>query len=120
MPLLGEDRLFPSDSRGKDLARAFYARVRDLPIIGPHGHTDPKWFAQNRSFGSSAELFVTPDHYVFRMLYSQGIRLEDLGIQTRAGAENPVEPREVWRIFAEHYYGCYQTNENSHQITGTA
>lgn len=104
MPLLDEDRLFPSDSRGKDLARALYARVRDLPIISPHGHTDPKWFAQNRSFGSPAELFVTPDHYVFRMLYSQGIRLEDLGIQTRAGAENPVEPREVWRIFAEHYH----------------
>ncbi|MGE4610030.1 MAG: glucuronate isomerase [Paracoccaceae bacterium] len=104
MPLLDEDRLFPTDGRGKELARALYARVRDLPIISPHGHTDPRWLAENRPFGNPAELFVTPDHYVFRMLYSQGVKLEDLGIQPRSGAENPVDPREAWRIFAEYYH----------------
>ena len=104
MPLLDEDRLFPTDGRGKELARALYARVRDLPILSPHGHTDPRWLAENRPFGNPAELFVTPDHYVFRMLHSQGVRLEDLGIRTRADAEEPVDPRVVWRIFAKHYH----------------
>ncbi|MBT6098216.1 MAG: glucuronate isomerase [Paracoccaceae bacterium] len=104
MTLLDEDRLFPSDGRSRDLARALFATVRDLPIVSPHGHTDPRWLAENNPFANPAELFVTPDHYVFRMLFSQGVRLEDLGIQTIMGTEDPVDPREVWRTFAEHYY----------------
>ncbi len=104
MALLDEDRLFPPDDRGRDLARAIFATVRDLPIISPHGHTDPSWFADNAPFENPAALFVTPDHYVFRMLYSQGIRLEDLGIPRRDGAADPVDPREVWRLFARHYH----------------
>jgi len=104
MPLLNEDRLFPGDIRGKDLARKLFASVRDLPIISPHGHTDPRWFAENAQFKNPAELFVTPDHYVFRMLYSQGVRLEDLGIRSGEKAESPVDPRAVWRVFAQHYH----------------
>ena len=55
-------------------------RSKDLPIVSPHGHCDPSWFAENKPFENPASLLVTPDHYVFRMLYSQGIGLEELGI----------------------------------------
>jgi glucuronate isomerase len=104
MPLLDEDRLFPVDTHGKGLARELFRNLCDLPIISPHGHTDPGWFAKNAPFNNPAELFVTPDHYVFRMLYSQGVRLEDLGIRSGEHAEKPVDPRAVWRTFAAHYH----------------
>ncbi|NVE94355.1 glucuronate isomerase [Altererythrobacter lutimaris] len=104
---LHEDRLFPSDSRVRSLARHLYDTVRDLPIISPHGHTDPSWFAENEPFPNPAALLITPDHYVFRMLYSQGIPLEALGVpkQPRAGGpEIERNPRKVWRLFAENYH----------------
>lgn len=104
MSLLDDDRLFPADARGLSLARALFSSVRDLPIVSPHGHTDPAWFARNEPFGNPAALFVTPDHYVFRMLYSQGIALETLGIQPEDGSTIDSDPREVWRCFASHYY----------------
>ena len=77
--------------------------VRDLPIISPHGHTDPQWFADNQPFPNPAALFIQPDHYIFRMLYSQGVKLESLGIPQVDGKQ-AADPREVWRIFARHYY----------------
>jgi glucuronate isomerase len=73
--------------------------VRDLPIVSPHGHTDPRWFATDAPFGNATELLLVPDHYVFRMLYSQGIALEDLGVRNRG-----AEPRAAWRLFAERYH----------------
>jgi glucuronate isomerase len=99
-----EDRLFPADPATRKLARALYAAVRDLPIISPHGHTDPRWFAEDQPFPDPAALFIQPDHYIFRMLYSQGISLESLGIPGPATEGKTVDPREVWRIFAKHYY----------------
>ncbi|TKA84044.1 glucuronate isomerase, partial [Sulfitobacter sp. 15WGC] len=75
MTLLHPDRLFPVEPKLRELARTLYDGVRDLPIISPHGHTDPRWFAENKAFANPPELFVTPDHYVFRMLHSQGIAL---------------------------------------------
>jgi glucuronate isomerase len=99
MPLLHDDRLFPADPETRQVARRLFASVRDLPILSPHGHTEAHWFAQNEPFPDPAELFIVPDHYVFRMLYSQGIRLEELGI----GRTPLQDPRKVWRIFAEHY-----------------
>ncbi len=101
--MLDENRLFPADSASRSIAAALYKTVRDLPIISPHGHTDPRWFAENAAFPNPAALFIQPDHYVFRMLYSQGISLESLGIpQTDGHAQ--ADPREVWRIFARNYY----------------
>ena len=73
---------------------------RDLPIISPHGHTQAGWFARNEPFPDPVTLFVQPDHYVFRMLYSQGISLEELEI----GNKPVAEPRKVWRIFASNYH----------------
>ena len=97
--VLSPDRLFPSDPAQRGIARRLYKEVMDLPIISPHGHTDPGWFAGNQSFGNAAELLLHPDHYVFRMLYSQGISLDALGIR------NPdADPRESWRIFAQNYH----------------
>ena len=96
---LHPDRLFPADPATRALARDLYAAIKDLPIISPHGHTDPEWFATNANFGNAADLLLVPDHYVFRMLYSQGVRLEALGV----GNPN-VDPRESWRLFAEHYH----------------
>ncbi|MGI9394246.1 MAG: glucuronate isomerase, partial [Boseongicola sp.] len=104
MSLLDADRLFPVDPRGRELARALYLRVRDLPIVSPHGHTDPRWFANNEPFSNPAELFVTPDHYVFRMLYSQGINLDELGVARSDGSTAAVDPRQVWRVFASNYH----------------
>lgn len=104
MKLLDDDRLFPTNQKGLGLARALFASICDLPIVSPHGHTDPAWFAKNELFENPVSLFVTPDHYVFRMLYSQGIGLEDLGIKPFVGTTVEKDPREIWRCFASHYY----------------
>ena len=98
--LLNEDRLFPADEKTRAIARRLYQGIRALPIVSPHGHTQAGWFARNEPFPDPVKLFVQPDHYVFRMLYSQGISLEDLEIG-HAQIENP---RKVWRIFASHYH----------------
>jgi len=104
MKLLDDDRLFPADPRVRAIARDLYAGVRDLPILSPHGHTDPRWFAENAPFADPAQLFVTPDHYVFRMLQSQGIPLEALGVPRADGGEVETDPRAVWRLFAANYH----------------
>jgi glucuronate isomerase len=103
--LIHPDRLFPVDPGTRKIARSLFESVRGLPIISPHGHTRASWFALNQfaaeqPFPDPAQLFVQPDHYIFRMLYSQGVALEELGI----GNSEPRDPREVWRIFASHYY----------------
>jgi glucuronate isomerase len=98
--LIHEDRLFPADPDARKIAKALYSQVAKLPIVSPHGHTQAAWFSKNEAFADPAKLLVQPDHYVFRMLYSQGIRLEDLEI----GRPELKDPRKVWRIFASHYY----------------
>ncbi|CAH1656538.1 MULTISPECIES: glucuronate isomerase [unclassified Chelatococcus] len=104
MTLLHDDRLFPADEATRAVARRLYAEVKDLPLICPHGHTDPRWYAENSAFPDPARLFVVPDHYIFRMLYSQGIRLEDLGIPTVDGSAVEEDPRKIWRLFASNYH----------------
>jgi glucuronate isomerase len=100
--LLHPDRLFPCDPGVRGLARSLYAHVRNLPIISPHGHTDPAWFAYNEPFGDAVDLLLAPDHYLYRMLYSQGVALDQLGVRSRQGAP-AFEPRAAWRLFASHY-----------------
>ncbi len=121
MSLLHPDRLFPADPDTRAIARRLYDSVAVLPILSPHGHTEAQWFADNQPFADPAALFLQPDHYLFRMLYSQGIRMEDMGIPVRAphllpqsGDRTAVpaeasptaypEPRKAWRLFAENYY----------------
>jgi len=96
---LHPDRLLPADPSVRAIARALYAEVADLPIISPHGHTDPSWFAGNEPFGNATELLLVPDHYIFRMLYSQGVPMDALGVRNRN-----VDPRAAWRLFAERYH----------------
>ena len=100
---LHDDRLFPSDPAQRSIARALYATTNALPIISPHGHTDPSWFAGNAPFANATDLLLAPDHYLFRMLVSQGVPLEKLGVPSRAGPSK-ADPREAWRLFAANYF----------------
>jgi glucuronate isomerase len=102
--ILNDDRLLPADPNVRCLARNLYQAVKDVPIISPHGHTDPLWYANDINFKNPTELFLIPDHYIFRMLYSQGVALEDLGIPRVDGGTVEADPRKIWRLFAEHYY----------------
>ncbi|WP_417249123.1 glucuronate isomerase [Celeribacter sp.] len=104
MALLDDNRLFPTDSRVRGLAQEIYSGIKGLPIISPHGHTDPRWFALDEKFPNPARLFVQPDHYVFRMLCSQGVDLDTLGIPRADGSEGEKDPRKIWQVFAEHFY----------------
>ena len=112
---LHPDRLFPADPGTRAVARRLYNTVRALPIISPHGHTDPRWFADNAPFSDPVSLLLTPDHYITRMLYSQGLSLEELGLiplGVDAQAASPaspaagpaLDPRAIWRKFAAHYH----------------
>jgi glucuronate isomerase len=101
---LHEDRLFPAERTERGIARRLYAEVRDLPIVSPHGHTDPAWFADNEPFSDPASLLIVPDHYVFRMLYSQGVTLEDLGVPARDGRTIERDSRAIFRRFAERWH----------------
>ena len=101
---LHPDRLFPAEPAVRGLARELYAGVKDLPIVSPHGHTDPQWFAANANFGNAADLLLVPDHYVFRMLYSQGVALADLGVGRAQGAGPEFDPRAAWRLLAERFH----------------
>ena len=102
--MLDQDRLFPVEPALRDLARGLYDDIRDLPIVSPHGHTDPRWFAEDQPFPDPAQLFVTPDHYVFRMLCSQGVALTDLGVPRADGGPSETDGRRIWRLFARHYH----------------
>ena len=103
--VLNEDRLFPADPGTRSIARRLYEGISSLPIISPHGHTDPAWFSTNEHFSNAAELLLIPDHYLSRMLYSQGIDLTELGIfAVNRRSDNVASPREAWRIFAKHFY----------------
>lgn len=100
---LNTDRLFPAEPQVRGIARELYASVKNLPIVSPHGHTDPRWFASNAPWTNATELLLAPDHYLYRMLYSQGVSLDALGVAARAGPSS-ADPREAWRLFAAHYY----------------
>ena len=100
--MLNPMRLFPSEPSARAVAERLYKSVCDLPILSPHGHTDPSWFARDEPFPNPTALFLQPDHYIFRMLYSQGISLESLGIP-QTGCGQKADPREAWRIFARNY-----------------
>jgi glucuronate isomerase len=104
MSFTNDDRLFDAEPRARAVAKALYAGIKDLPLVSPHGHTDPRWYAENAHFPDPAQLLIVPDHYIFRMLYSQGVRLEDLGVPTVDGSPVETGGRKIWRLFAENYY----------------
>ena len=102
--MLHEDRFFSADPTVRGIARGLYAETRDLPLVCPHGHVEPALLAENAPFPEPTALLIIPDHYIFRMLYSQGIALESLGIPTRDGSAVEQDPRRIWQRFAEHYH----------------
>jgi glucuronate isomerase len=102
--MLNDDRLFPADPATRDVARRLFQSIRSLPLISPHGHTEPRWYAENLPFPDPAKLLVVPDHYVTRMLVSQGVKLEQLGVPRRDGGAVETDGRAIWRLFAQHYY----------------
>jgi glucuronate isomerase len=98
------DRYFDPDPAVRRIARALYEGTRDLPIVSPHGHVDPRILADDAPFPGPAALIVQPDHYILRMLYSQGIPMESLGIRPRGGGRAERDPRKVWQILADHLH----------------
>ena len=102
---LPDDRYFGPDPRQKEIAQHLYRQVATLPLICPHGHVDPRMFADPEySFGSPADLLIIPDHYVFRMLYSQGVPMEALGIPRKDGGKVEKDHRKIWKTFADHFH----------------
>ncbi len=100
---LEADRLLPADPATRAIARRLHAEVAHLPIISPHGHTDAGWFATDAAFPNPTELLLAPDHYVYRMLYSQGIAMDALGVPSRRGPSG-ADPRAAWRLFAANFH----------------
>lgn len=102
---LNPDRCFAPIPALRERARDLYAGVRDLPLVCPHGHVDPQLLADpDARLGDPATLLIVPDHYVFRMLYSQGVPMEDLGVPSRDGTPVETDPRTIWRTFCAHFH----------------
>jgi len=102
---LPRDRYFDPNPVQRKIAMELYDSVAELPIVSPHGHVDPRLFADpDASFGTPADLLIIPDHYVYRMLYSQGIQLEELGVPRLDGGPVERDHREIWQVFADHFY----------------
>jgi glucuronate isomerase len=99
---LHEDRYFDPDPGVRRVARTLYEETRGLPIVSPHGHVDPSLLAANQPFPEPTALILTPDHYLLRMLYSQGVRLEEMGVPPLDGGPVETDPRRIWQLFAEH------------------
>ncbi len=101
---LHDDRLFPAEPAQRAIARRLFAPIEKLPIVSPHGHTDPAWYATDAAFPDPATLLIKPDHYIFRMLYSQGIPLERIGVKRKDGGPVETDGRTIWRLFAANWH----------------
>lgn len=102
---LSPDRCFGPDAQQVSVARELYNQVAAAPLVCPHGHVDPRLLADpDYSFNSPVELIITPDHYIHRMLYSQGVPLEALGIASRDGTSAERDHRRIWQTFADHWH----------------
>jgi glucuronate isomerase len=102
--MLNPNRYFSPVPAVREIARGLYDRVADLPLVCPHGHVDPRILAEDAPFPNPAALIVVPDHYLLRMLYSQGVAMESLGIPRLDGAPTETDPRKIWQVFADHFY----------------
>lgn len=101
---LHPDRLFPAEPTTRAIARRLFARVERLPIVSPHGHVDPAWFATDAPFADPVQLLLVPDHYLLRMLASQGVTIDRLGVPAHDGSAYEKDSRAAWRLFAGHYH----------------
>jgi len=102
---LDPQRYFPADPAQRRIAAELFATIEKLPIISPHGHTDPAWFATDAAFEDAVSLLLWPDHYLLRLLYSAGVTLESIGLAPReGGGEVEKDRRRIWKRLADHYY----------------
>lgn len=102
---LSPDRMFDPEPAQRRLARELYESIRDLPLICPHGHVDPRLLADpDYDFGTPTELLLIPDHYIFRMLYSQGVPMEAMGVPRADGGPVETDHRRIWQTFADHFH----------------
>ncbi|KUK78822.1 MAG: Glucuronate isomerase [Proteiniphilum acetatigenes] len=101
---MNNDLFFSPDPIVRKNARDLYESIKDLPLLSPHGHTEARWFAENTPFENPTDLIITPDHYIFRMLFSRGISLDSLRIPRKDGSRMEGDPRDVWRLFAKYFY----------------
>jgi len=102
---LSPDRFFSPEPSQRRIARSLYDGIAGLPLVCPHGHVDPRVFADpDYDFGTPTDLLIIPDHYVFRMLYSQGIPLESLGVPRRDGGPVEQDHRRIWQTFADNFH----------------
>lgn len=98
------DRLFPAETETRACARDIYDQIRSLPIVSMHGHVPAELFDRNEPFSDPASLLVTPDHYVTRIIHSQGVPLENLGVRSIDGELfDEQDPRSIWRLFCSHW-----------------
>lgn len=117
-----QDRLLPADPAVRDIARTLYERMRDQPIISPHGHVDPRLLLDDEPFRDPTSLFITPDHYVNRLLFSRGVDLSELGVGR--GPLEEKDSRAAWRLLAEHWHAYagtpsrYWMEQEFHQVFG--
>jgi len=96
------DRALPA-GEAREVARRLHDSTRSLPLLCLHGHVDVGLFATDEAFGNPADLLVVPDHYVTRMLISQGVSPDRLGLPRLDGTRT-AEPREIWREFCSHWH----------------
>lgn len=100
-----DDHLFSPDPTQRQIARSLYQQVSSLPLICPHGHVNPRILADEAyDWGTPVDLLIIPDHYIFRMLYSQGIPLESLGIPRKDGRAVESDHRKIWQTVCDHWY----------------
>src|SRR5688572_7040612 len=100
--MLHDDRFFPADKATREIARNLFKSIKRYGLVSPHGHTEPQWYALNEPFPDPAQLMIVPDHYVNRMLVSQGVDLSQLGVARKDGLPVETDGRKIWRLFAEH------------------
>jgi glucuronate isomerase len=100
---LDPDRALPFPTEQRSIAREIYDKTRDLPLICMHGHVEPEVFAEDTPFADPAQLLIVPDHYVFRMLASQGIEPARLGVPRHNGGPVETDSRTIWRTFCENW-----------------
>ncbi|MDH4206904.1 MAG: glucuronate isomerase, partial [Desulfobacteraceae bacterium] len=101
---LNKDRFFDPQPEVRKIASELYAQVKNSPIVSPHGHVEPRILAENTSFSDPTELIIIPDHYIYRLLYSQGVSMESLGIPTKDGTRVETDRGKIWQTFADYFY----------------
>jgi glucuronate isomerase len=100
---LDPHRALPFPAEQRSIAWEIYSETKDLPLICMHGHVEPEVLAEDVPFADPAQLLIVPDHYVFRMLASQGIEPARLGVPRLDGGPVETDSRKIWRTFCENW-----------------